>query len=169
MIAELLAKAAVLTPRRGTPVSSQKCFSLVMNVRCYKNLGKKNMMACLLNAGTGEYAGCLLRSNTSIYGKESYSSSRLTVHDVTQIFVRFETPTVCPLPQVEVRTHTNVTHSATPYNHTYDMQPPLLNTFCLVSTCVSASLGSTSSKPNSNWVYGLRVISTMLEKTLVLS
>lgn len=119
VIAELLAKAAILTLRRGTPVSCQKCFSLVMNVRCYE-LGKK-------------YDGLFIKC---WYGRVRRLFVEVKHFHLWQGKLFLE-PTdcawrysdICPLPHVEVRTHTNVTHSATPSNHTYHMQPPLLNTF----------------------------------------
>lgn len=58
-------------------------------------------------------------------GKAIPQNDYWTVYDVIQIFavVLFEAGLASS--HVEVRNHTNTTHSATPSKHTYDTQPPL--------------------------------------------
>lgn len=121
---------------------------VVWSISNYHILWKK-VTSCLLNDGMGkntslEYVFWGAASNISFYGQESCSwSCLLYVYNIAQIFavVHFEAPPACP--HVEVRNHTNMTHSATPSKHTQDIQCLLNeNTFCLVSKRVSTLLGS---------------------------
>lgn len=119
---------------------------------------------CLMKAVTGKYTylyGVFFLgtvSNISFYRQERCSSSCLLyVCDVTQIFavVHFEAPPACP--HVEVRIHTNVTHSATLSKHTCDMQhllsTPRKHTRPLLQMR-QYTAGVISLEINNKWVHG---------------
>lgn len=78
--------------------------------------GKKHDIL-FIKCSCGRVRRWLLRSNTSIYGKERYSSTLPRLHALK--------PDGAPPPHVRVRTRTDVAHSATPSKRTHDTQPPL--------------------------------------------